>query len=484
MRFTLKSSRLALRNSTTRIPFRYGTACMTACPQAVLEAVIETQGGRIQSGFSGDCLPPGWFDKTPNVSYQQQIADMLAVAGLAQELFAAEAAKPTTLFDAWLAAYFRIMARSAEAGYQPLLASFGLSLIERAVMDALARAVDLSFAQAVRSNIYAIRPGEIQPELAGLQPAEWLPREPLRSVFVRHTVGLGDPLSTGDIPPQERLHDGFPQALEEYVQTTGTRYFKVKVSNRLDHDRQRLQHFAAVVERHLGDDYGLTLDGNEQYQRAEEFDALVEVLRSTPALQTLWHNTLAIEQPLARSIALAAEHTAGVRALGRHKPVIIDESDATLASYPQALAVGYRGVSSKNCKGPIKSLINAGLTWLRNGRGRREDYVMTAEDLCTVGMVPLQSDLCLVATLGLQHVERNGHHYHRGLSYLPQGEQAQVLAAHGDLYEMRDAIVAPAVRAGRFEIGSLHRAGFGFAVEPELDAMTPAQAWRYDSLGL
>jgi hypothetical protein len=484
MRFTLKNTRLALRNSTTRIPFRYGNACMTACPQAILEAVIETESGRLQSGYSGDCLPPGWFDKDPRKDYAQQIEEMLAAADLAQGALSEEAARPVTLFDAWQATYDRMMSAAAERGWQPLLSSFGLSLVERAVMDAVCRAAEASFAQAVRTNLFALRPGDVHAELAGLEPANWLPRQPLERVFVRHTVGLSDPLTIGEIPSAERLGDGFPHALEEYVQQNGTRYFKLKVSNRLEHDRDRLLRFAAVVERRLRDDYRLTLDGNEQYSRAEEFDDLIEVLRGTAALQTLWRNTLVIEQPLARSISLDSRHTAGIRALAQQKPVIIDESDDSLAAYPQALELGYRGVSTKNCKGPIKSLLNAGLTWLRNDRGRRNDYLMTAEDLCTVGIVPLQSDLCLVASLGLEHVERNGHHYHRGLSYLPSTEQQQALEAHGDLYEFRNGVVCPAVRDGRFETATLQCPGYGFAALPDLGAMTPAADWKFESLGL
>ena len=48
---------------------------------------------------------------------------------------------------------------------------------------------------------------------------------------------------------------------------------------------------------------------------------------------------------------------------------------------------------------------------------------MTGEDLTCLGVVPVQADLALVATLGLAHVERNAHHYYPGLSYLPECER-------------------------------------------------------------
>ena len=119
--------------------------------------------------------------------------------------------------------------------------------------------------------------------------------------------------------------------------------------------------------------------------------------------------------------------------LSQIKPIIIDESDGTLDAYPRAIDLGYRGVSSKNCKSAIKSVLNAGLTWLANGRGERSEYLMTGEDLCSVGIIPTQSDLCLAATLGLPHVERNGHHYHPGLR-ICQPHDESALAKHGDFY--------------------------------------------------
>ncbi len=481
MQFALKTTRLGLRNSTTRLPFRYGTACLTRCPQATLEATIEI-GGRLQSGFSGDCLPPSWFDKSPDKDFRQQIADMLGVLEQSQRFFLAEAALPVSFFPLWLAANDELHRQAAADGTTPLLASFGLSMVERAIMDALARAAGLPLARAVRENVFGIEAAAVHPELRGLAPSDWLPAQPKESIYVRHTVGLGDPLTAAEIPPDERLNDGFPQSLEEYVQTTGTRYFKIKLSRNLDHDCQRLLAAAAIIEPTREGDYGVTLDGNELFETESDFEDLIGLLRGTSGLRTLWNNTLAIEQPLPRGVSLSTRHTRAIRELAQHKPVIIDEADGRLDSFRTAIDVGYRGVSSKACKGAIKSLLNAGLAWHHNDRGRNGRYVITGEDLCSVGIVPMQSDLCLAATLGLAHVERNGHHFHPGLSYLPDEQQRAALAAHGDLYARQHGRVAPAVRDGCFSIASLQCPGFGFAVLPAWDSLHAADQWRYESL--
>ena len=82
-RVSLKESRLGLRNSAVRIPFRYGNTCLTRCPQAVMGIVVEIEGDQ-QVGFSGDCLPPGWFDKSPGKTFEIQINELLEAIGEAK----------------------------------------------------------------------------------------------------------------------------------------------------------------------------------------------------------------------------------------------------------------------------------------------------------------------------------------------------------------------------------------------------------------
>lgn len=482
LRFTLKASQRLLRNSTTRIPFRYGQACLTSCPQAILQATVEVHGA-LHQGYSGDCLPPGWFDKSPDKDYAQQIRDMLAAVEVAQQVFGERAAEATTFFPAWLDSYRQVHRVGSQRGWEPLLTSFGLSLVERAVMDALARAAALSLHRAIVSDIFDLQPAAVHPPLRGQHPRDWLPPKPLHRIYVRHTVGLADPLTAADIPADQRIDDGLPQSLEDYVRRGGIRYFKIKLRNQADTDRRRLLDIAAILERYLGEDYSVTLDGNEQYRSAAQFAALLDELEGIPALATLLKNIRWIEQPMDRKAALNQEEMQSVRELSRRIPVIIDEADGTLEAFPRALEVGFRGVSFKDCKGPIKALLHAGLA-LYHSSQTRVPTVLTGEDLCTVGVVPVQSDLCMAAILGLEHVERNGHHYHRGLSYLPATAQRAALAAHEDFYTTCGQTVVPRLEDGVFRIGSLQCPGYGFAALPDVQDYVPAESWQYESLGL
>src|SRR6185436_5280261 len=110
------------------------------------------------------------------------------------------------------------------------------------------------------------------------------------------------------------------------------------------------------------------------------------------------------------------------------------ESDGELAAFPTALKLGYSGVSSKNCKGLYKSILNAARVAMLNAKAGAQRYFLSAEDLTTLAGVSVQQDLALVSLLGLTHVERNGHHFVDGMSFSPEREQAAFARAHPDIY--------------------------------------------------
>jgi hypothetical protein len=163
--------------------------------------------------------------------------------------------------------------------------------------------------------------------------------------------------------------------------------------------------------------------------------------------------------------------------------VIIDEADGWVGAFKDAVALGYRGVSHKNCKGIYKSLHNLALAAAHNARVGRAELFLSAEDLSNLPVVPLQADLAAVALLGISHVERNGHHYFRGLGHLSEGEKKKALAAHPDLYERRGDEVFLKLTGGTLACASLQVPGMGFAALPDMAAMTPVQDWEFASLG-
>ncbi|MGH7397568.1 MAG: enolase C-terminal domain-like protein [Candidatus Rokuibacteriota bacterium] len=479
----LRGASCHLRNLRTRLPFRYGVVTLTRFPLLHLAVDVEAADGRHARGFAADNLPPKWFDKDPAKSFRDNVTDQLASIRAARAAYLDAARTPRPVFDVWQEAYAACARGGPGLGLNGLTVAFGSSLFERALADAAGRLSGQDVVGMLGEDVLGIRPEAVHRELARADLLAWASRPAPEAIAVRHTVGLLDPIVASDVPPDAWLRDGLPQTLEECVRAHGLRHFKLKVGGQVEADVERLTRIAATLDRLIPDAYLATLDGNEQYKTMADFAALVEAIEKTPALARLWRSTAFIEQPLDRAIALDPAATEGLGALGRRVPIIIDESDGDLEAFSRAIELGYRGVSTKNCKGIVKSFLNRSLVERRNaGRPEPARLFMSAEDLTNVPVVPVQRDLATVRALGIAHVERNGHHYVRGLAHCSPRERAAVLRDHPDLYAGDESQAWLRIENGRLRVASLATPGYGVAGEPDLDAMVPLERWTFDSL--
>jgi hypothetical protein len=474
-------SAAGIANAYARMPFRFGVITMRAAPSFTLALTVEDRAGRRATGYAADLLAFRWFDKRPEKSLADNCEDLIRTVEVARELYL-EAGRhgPRTPFRLFLDSYPEIERQALAEGFNRLGASFGSSMLERAVIDAVGRLAGRRLFELVRGEDLGIDLGAISPELAGRELAEFLPGQPLQRLHVRHTVGLLDPISAADVA--EPVNDGLPETLEEYLDRDGIGYLKVKVAGALADDLARLEAIAAVLARRSRP-FRISLDGNEQYRSLADFLGLIEAIKGSGKLERLWRQVLFIEQPLDRAVALEPDVEPALKALSREKPVIIDEADGWLGAFEQAVRLGYRGTSHKNCKGVYKSLHNMAFAAVHNARVGRPELFLSAEDLSNLPVVALQADLAAVALLGIDHVERNGHHYFRGMGHLSAAEKADALARHPDLYERQGEEVFLRVADGMLECASLQVPGMGFAALPDMARLTPPDEWGFASLG-
>jgi len=447
MKFRVRAIDLFERDVRLRMPFRFGIVTLTESPQAFARVRIRLASGVEAEGAAAELLAPKWFDKNPGLTNEQNFDQLRLALHLARDAYLDAAAD--TAYGHFRSQYEPQIARGAARALNPLVANYGPALIDRALLDALCRAFGISFYQAIRSNIAGITAPETEDFLQTLRPRA--------EIAARHTVGLVDPIAS----LEQRVNDGLPETLEEVVARYGHHWFKLKVGGDARADVERLAAIASVLDR-ITEPYHASLDGNEQYENVEGVLELWRRMQAEPRLRRLMSSIVFIEQPIKRQNALAAD----VSPLSREKPVIIDESDDSLDAFPRAKALGYRGVSSKTCKGFYKSIINAArcAAWGR-------EYFMTGEDLTIQPGLALQQDLALVSLLGLTHVERNGHHYVNGMSGLPEPEQERFLRAHPDLYERSHGAVRVRITNGNLQIGSLGGPGFASGAMPDWGQM-------------
>lgn len=446
-----------------RLPFRFGVVTLTEAPQAFLRLRIDMQDGRSAWGMAAELMVPKWFDKNPALSNEQNFDQLRLSLRLARDAYLSDAT-PRSAFGHSATHHAALVRAGAKRGLNALVAVYGPALLDRAVIDALCRMQGMGFVPALQRNLFGIT-ATLTPDLAGFALDGFLrDLQPVRHIAARHTVGMLDPLTEADLGPARRLNDGLPESLEAVIAAYGQAWFKLKVGGDIAADLARLTAIAVVLDRISGG-YQSSLDGNEQYDDAAGIAALWQAMQNEPALRRLCASIRYIEQPIKRASALERP----VHGLSAQVPLIVDESDADYDVFPRARELGYRGISSKTCKGVYRAVLNAArcIQW---GGG----YFVTGEDLTCQAGLALQQDLVLVAALGLSHVERNGHHYVDGFGDAPGSEQAAFLSAHPDLYHRQDGRVRLVIRNGAIALDSLlDAAAFGSGAEPDWGSLAP-----------
>ena len=463
----VKKVSLAVTDCSTRLPFRFGINTMTWAPTLTARVELETDAGSAL-GYSADLLVPKWFEKNPSKSLQQDIEGLMASAVAAGK--AAQSGAMESVFALWWRNYQeRVHPRPADASDR-LLRGFGVALIERAAIDAACRAAGVSFFDALKSDLFQIKPGEVYPELKDWDLAQSLPAAPSRHVALRHTIGLLDDLRTSDV--KSPVQDGLPEALEEDIRTYGLNWFKLKLCGDAKQDLPRCLELADVLSENVQGAMRLTVDGNEQYPDLQQLVSFLKQLDADSRGHSLLRDLVCIEQPLPRAVSLVDEARPGLEALREFAPVILDEADHGIEALPRAIDLGYGGVSVKNCKGVLRALLHRGLC-------EQHGAFQSGEDLTNLGVLALQQDLSTMAALGLEHVERNGHHYFRGLAHLSEREREAAAATHGDLWETSQGLPHLRIEAGELQLESLQAPGYGYSSEIDWEARTPLESWTF-----
>ncbi|MGF7177503.1 enolase C-terminal domain-like protein [Azospirillum doebereinerae] len=420
-------------------PFRFGAVTVEAAPQSFVRALVSVEGRGEAWGATAEMMMPKWFDKRPD----QTPAD--TVEGLRRSL---RAAREGYLADNRLDTAFGHHVAFTPTQEPKLAAAYGPAQIDKAVLDGLLRVLGVGFFDGMRANVAGLD-ARLTPDLSGFDLDGFLGGlTPLPAVELRHTVGLLDS----------------PESVRALLARQSLRWFKIKLGGDVAADLARLTAIAAVLEE-AAPGYRATLDGNEQYAGAEQLALLLERLERDPALAAFRRALLCIEQPIAREAALAQP----LGAVAERIPFIIDESDGDYDAFPNARAMGYRGVSSKSCKGLYKAILN---------RARCASWgaplFLSAEDLTCQAGLSVQQDTALVALLGLGHAERNGHQYGEGFG--TPDEANAFLAAHPGFYARDpDGSVRLATDDGRLLTAPLSTPGFARAAEPAWASLTPIQ---------
>ena len=395
-----------------RSPIKFGGRVVTDAVLVNVTIDVETRDGRKGRGFGSMPMGNVWAWPSGAVTPPQSEQAMLRFV----EIFATEVVgkypergHPLDITRE-LGGQHAVVANEAVhslgiAEPMPILAEMvAASPFEAAIHDA--------YGKTLGANSYNLLGPEfvnhdlahyLTPAFAGEYLDRYTSRKPKDKMPLYHLVGALDPLVDSDI--NQRLNDGLPETLGEWIVTDGLTHLKIKLNgDDLPWDVNRVvsvERVAAEAQASLGQTtWHYSLDFNEKCANVEYMlDFLKLVQERTPAAMARVHY---IEQPTHRDLKKHPENK--MHRAAAIKPVVIDESLVDLESLELAREQGYSGVALKACKGQTEAL-------LMGAAAQKYGMFLCVQDLSCPGYSFLHSASIAARIPTIQAIEGNSRQY-------------------------------------------------------------------------
>jgi L-alanine-DL-glutamate epimerase-like enolase superfamily enzyme len=240
-------------------------------------------------------------------------------------------------------------------------------------------------------------------EFKGEHLDRYISPEPKPRIAMFHSVGGADPITEADL--KQRLKDGLPETLPEWINYNGLTHIKIKLQGEdLKWDIDRVVTIDRVTTETQATrgvkQWRYCVDFNE---RCPHVAYVLEFLRKVKELTPRgFARILYLEQPTARD--LKANRANVMHEAARLRPVVIDESLTDLESLLLAREMGYTGVALKACKGQSQAMLMA-------AAAQKYKMFLCVQDLTCPGASLIHSAGLAAHVPGVTGIEANARQY-------------------------------------------------------------------------
>ncbi len=407
----IKSVSCATTQTDYRVPIKFGGRVVVDVTQLHVEVEVETRDGRRGSGQGSMPMGNAWAWPSRTVSSEQTLSAMIALGEKLVDCASQydEAGHPIEITHALATDYGRVAEEivtelALEEPIPRLAQLVAASPLEAAIHDA--------YGKVLGTNSYNL----LGPEYANRDLAtylnddfqnEYLDQYTLRTPKPRmplyHLIGALDPLTDADI--DQRVNDGLPETLGEWILADGLTHLKIKLAgDDLDWDVDRVvsvERVAAEAQAQRGcDRWFYSLDFNEKCANVQYVLEFLERVRELSPMA--FERAQYIEQPTHRDLRANPENH--MHEAARIKPVVIDESLVDFESLQLARELGYSGVALKACKGQTEAL-------LMGAAAQKYKLFLCVQDLTCIGASFLHSASLAARIPTVAAIEGNGRQY-------------------------------------------------------------------------
>jgi L-alanine-DL-glutamate epimerase-like enolase superfamily enzyme len=215
-----------------------------------------------------------------------------------------------------------------------------------------------------------------------------------------HSVGGADAVLPSEL--KERINDGLPGTLAEWIKFNGLTHIKIKLQGEdLKWDVERTVNIDRVASETSPEvAWKYCVDFNE---RCPNVDYVLEYLRKVKELRPAgFDRILYLEQPTARDLKANRQNV--MHEAAKLRPVVIDESLTDMESLLLAREMGYTGVALKACKGQSQAMLMA-------AAAQKYKMFLTVQDLTCPGASLIHSVGIAARVPGVAGVEANSRQY-------------------------------------------------------------------------
>src|SRR5262245_33505708 len=270
-----------------RAPLKFGGIAIDRVTILNVNCVVRSVAGKVAKGFGAMPLGNVWAFPSRVLGYDDTLAAMKALAERIARITAdcKETSHPIDLNHGLEAEYFRA---GEEVSRQlklvepiPRLCTLVVaSAFDAAVHDAFGKTHALNCYYTYGSDFVSHDVGHyLGAEFRGERLDGYITKQPKPRMPLYHLIGALDPIEGSDI--KQRINDGFPETLPEWIRADGLTHLKIKLNgDNLDWDVERvvrIDRVAAETQKSRGvERWFYSLDFNE---RCPNVGYLLEFLR-------------------------------------------------------------------------------------------------------------------------------------------------------------------------------------------------------------
>ena len=422
-----------------RMPYKFGGTAVDRVTLLNVTVEVVSPSGKATKGFGSMPLGNVWSFPSKTIPYEGTLQAMKTLAPKIAAITRAftESAHPIEINHQLEPEYLRA---AADVSQELKLATPIPKLCTQVVASAFDAALHDAFGKSLGVNCYKT----YTPELVGHDLSRYLgadfkgeslqshvTEKPRDWVWLFHSVGGLDAVSNSEL--KERVNDGMPETLAEWIRRDGLQRIKIKLQGEnLAWDIERTVSIDRVARETRPDvEWAYCCDFNEACANVDyvlEFLAKVKE-RAPKAFESI----LYLEQPTRRD--LKADSGNHMHKAAKMRPVVIDESLTDLESLLLAREMGYTGACLKACKGQSHAVLMA-------AAGRKHEMFLCVQDLTCPSASLIHSAGIAAHFTGLSTIESNAR------QYVPAANAGWTERFPG-LFDTRDGKLATAQLTGK-----------------------------------